>query len=236
MRILLAITVLAFAIVGANADAQPIHLDGPGGGTVRASGALCPDTNLYVHHDGDFLMGIAWDHLGVLEPYGGAFGEAFDLGPGTVECVSLWLSQVGDYAHQSTDVYVWEGGVSTEPGAVLAVVTGVVFEDIGVWPDISRHDVEISVAVDGPATVGSWGDWVAGRLGYYWMVDYDGPGHPWTHVAEGTGWPVGWQHPETIWGLPIQSMGIGVHFTPDDPVPVRESSWGEVKRLFAERR
>lgn len=48
----------------------------------------------------------------------------------------------------------------------------------------------------------------------------------------GIGWPEGWQHPEIVWGAPIGSMGIGAHFTPGDPVPVRTSTWGEVKRLI----
>jgi hypothetical protein len=196
---------------------------------------LCSDDNLYTNNDGTLETGMGWQFNGVQPPYDGAFGEGYDLGPGTVECVSLWISQDGWNMGQSTDVYVWEGGVTGTPGNVIAVVTGIVFQDIPIWPDGGRYDVEIPVAVAGEFTVGSWGDWPGAGGGYYWLADQDGPaGHPWTHVAQGTGFPPGWQNPSPIFG-PTQSMGIGVHFT-GGSTPADAVTWGEMKRLFASGR
>jgi hypothetical protein len=130
----------------------------------------------------------------------------------------------------------FEGGVASAPGNVLAVVTGVVFEDIPIFPDGGRYDVEIPAAAAGAFTVGSWGNWPDAGQGYFWLVDQDGPeGYPWTHVAEGTGFPQGWQDPEPIWGVPIHSMGIGVHFTGGGS-PAVPTTWGSVKSLFAAAR
>ncbi len=207
-------------------------LSGAGGGSIEIGQRICSDDDLYFHHDGSFELGIGWEYLGVAPPYDGAFGEAYELGPGAVNCVSLWLSEGGDwYTGQTTDVYVWEGGVAGSPGNVLAMVGGIVFQDIPVWPDGARFDVEIAIAVSGAFTAGSWGNWPGAGPGYAWLVDRDGPaGHPWTHVAEGTGVPPGWQHPNVAFGQ-VQSMGIGVHFiaggTAIEPV-----TWSKVKRLF----
>jgi hypothetical protein len=208
-----------------------VLFSGAEGGTIRVMRQLCSDDNLYVHHDGTFEMGVGWEMGGVVPPYDGAFGEAFDLGPGAVQCVSLWISQDGWNAGQSTDVYVWEDGVTGTPGGVLALVSGIVFQDIPIWPDGGRYDVEIPVAVSGAFTVGSWGNWPDGMAGYGWLADLDGPaGFPWTHVAEGIGWPAGWQNPSLIFA-PIQSMGIGVHFV-SGSTPAESATWGEIKHLF----
>ncbi len=209
-------------------------LTGAEGGTVVTVRRLCSDNNLYVHHDGTLESAIAWEWAGVQEPYYGAFGEAFDLGPGMVECTSLWISQDGWNQGQATDAYVWEGGVHGTPGAVLALVPGIVFEDIPIWPNLGRYDVEIPVQVTGPFTVGSWGDWPWAGPGYWWGVDQDGPtGHPWTYVKEGYGYPPDWQNPDDIWGPGyLTSMGIGVHFTTGG-TPAEPGTWGGVKSLFA---
>jgi hypothetical protein len=226
---------LALLVVGtARADGPMAHLTGASAGTISLTQRICSDDNLYVHHDGSFEGGIAWDGEGVAEPYDGAFGEAFDLGSGEVECVSLWISQDGWNMGQATDIYVWQGGVTDVPGNVLAVVTGVVFQNIPVWPDGARYDVQIPVAVTGPFTAGSWGDWPGSMLGYYWMVDQDGSSEfSWTHVADGLGFPLGWQHPsiDPLWGFEM-SMGIGVHFTASS-TPAVAPTWGAVKALFA---
>jgi len=101
-------------------------LSGAGGGSIEIGQRICSDDDLYFHHDGSFELGIGWEYLGVAPPYDGAFGEAYELGPGAVNCVSLWLSEGGDwYTGQTTDVYVWEGGVAGSPGNVLAMVGGI---------------------------------------------------------------------------------------------------------------
>lgn len=227
--------VLLLGVGTVHSEEAFLVLSGAEGGTIKVGQRVCSDDDLYFHHDGSFELGIGWEFLGVAPPYDGSFGEAYELGPGAVSCVSLWLSQGSDwYSGQRTDVYVWEGGVSGSPGIVLAMVSGIVFQDIPVWPDGARYDVEIATAVSGAFTVGSWGNWPGAGPGYAWLVDMDGPaGHPWTHVAEGTGVPPGWRHPNVIFG-PVQSMGIGAHFVAS--TPAEEGTWGNVKRLFAARR
>jgi hypothetical protein len=228
-----ALAVLAAA--AAQAQGPTSMLAGPGGGPVINAQRLCSDDNLYAHHDGTFEHGISWQMAGVVDPYGGAFGEGYDLGPGTVECFSVWISQDGYNAGQSTDVYVWDNGVSGLPGSVLGVVTGVVFQSIPIWPSIGRFDVEIAASVSGAFTIGSWGNWPEGLPGYWWMADGNGaPGHPWTYVVPGLGHPEGWQDPGEMWAITITSMAIGVHFTPDDPTPAAATSWGRVKQLYAD--
>lgn len=209
------------------------HLAGASG-AVRDVRRICADDNLYVNHDGTLESAVAWEFGGVQEPYDGAFGEGYDLGPGTVECVTFWISQDGWNQGESSDIYVWDGGVTGAPGAVLALVTGMVFEGIPIWPDFGRYDVEIAAGLTGAATVGSWGNWPWAHPGYWWGVDQNGPpGHPWTHVAEGIGYPAGWQNPDIVWGPGfITSIGIGVHFTAGGS-PAESATWGAVKRLFA---
>lgn len=203
-------------------------------GAVTLVGPSCSDDDLLHHHDGVFESGIGWRTGGVRPPYDGAFGEAFDVGPGVVSCISLWLVQDGTNAGQSSDVYVWDGGIAGTPGSVLAVVPGIVFGPIPIWPEIGRFDVDVSVPIAGPATVGAWGNWPDAREGYAFAADAHGAGHPWTHIAEGVGFPPGWQHPGIVFG-DVGSMGIGMHYRPDDPVPTRASSWGMVKALYAGR-
>lgn len=223
-------------LVGPEASAQgPISYPGShAGGTIQDRNRICADDNLHASHDGSFENGAAWEGAGVAEPYVGCFGEGYALGPGAIECVSLWITTDYDWG-PTTDVYVWEGGVSGPPGNVLAVVVNNVFPGIPIWPAIGRYDVEITALVAAEFTVGSWGNWPDGPKGYWWAIDQDGPaGHPWTYVQSDLGYPEGWQHPQAIWMFEIRSMGIGAHFAPD-PVPVEDSSWGQVKRLCGGR-
>jgi hypothetical protein len=136
------------------------------------------------------------------------------------------------------DVYVWEDGISEEPGTVLALVTGVHLWIIPSWPGVARNDVEIGVDVQGEFSIGCW------QVLYedlYFAADHDEPGgNPWTCIAPGLGWPSGWQDPAIVWE-DIRSMGMGVFFEPRDPSGVDDfpegweepgSSWGRIKALF----
>ncbi|MCC7142406.1 MAG: hypothetical protein IT349_09925 [Candidatus Eisenbacteria bacterium] len=198
------------------------------------TGETCSGALLAVHHDGTFEGGHAWDGYGVDTPYVGAWGEAYSLGPGTVRCVVLWHSQIGEYAGASTDVYLWSGGVTTEPDLVLAVVTGVQLAAIPVWPEVGVFEVALDASISGEFTAGSWGNWPGQYGQYFWLVDRDGPlGVPWTLVGVDTGWEPGWHLVPDVGPFgEVHSMGIGVRFEPDTPVPVAPASWGRVKRLF----
>ncbi len=237
MKILAAwVPFLLFAAAAASAVEPHSIVTGPGDGPVLDVRVTCPDSNLVVHHDGSFEAGFAWEGAGVVEPYWGCFGEGFDLGPGRVECFSVWITRSAFHPERLTDIYVWEGGVTGEPGNVLGLVAGILFANVPVYPAVGRFDAEIVVPVAGAFTAGSWGDWPGLGLGYWWMVDTNGePGHPWTHVVPDLGYPEGWQHPSAAFGTAVRSMGIGVHFTPDPPTPAQPASWGSVKRTFVFR-
>ncbi|MBK8230954.1 MAG: hypothetical protein IPK72_10300 [Candidatus Eisenbacteria bacterium] len=209
-----------------------LHTDAPGV-TVIAPGGGCKSSEPVVHHDGSWENAIAFRGDAVFEPYYGAFGEAFDLGSGQIECASFWITQDGTNTGQSSDLYVWDQGIDGPPTLVGALVSGIVFTDIPVFPAFGRYDIAIPTAVTGPFTVGSWGAWPGERNGYYWASDENGAGHPWTYAAAiGPNGTEGWQDPSEPFPFTITSMGIGVHFTPDNPTPTRTTSWSRVKALW----
>jgi hypothetical protein len=192
----------------------------------------CAEGTLFYHHDGSFENGYAWDYMGDQPPYYGAFGEGYDLGPGIVACGAYWLSTIpGQWQGQTSDCYIWEGGVGATPGTVLGVVPDIVFDNILLWPEVGQNDIELNISVDGEFTVGCWGDWWGRDMnGYFWAADLNGvQGHPWTCVAPGIGYPTGWNDPSIVWG-PTRSMGCGVYF--EQGTPVESPTWGAVKALF----
>jgi len=204
---------------------------------VEPSGRECPGGTLYSNHDGSFENGYAWQSQGVEPPYYGAFGEAYDLGPGCVECGAYWLSELHSWTGESADIYVWDQGVSGEPGAVLALIVGLVFEGMPTWPHIRQFDVPIELRVVQDFTVGFWGNWPEGPDGYFFVcADESEPGGlPWTCISPLLPYyPSGWQHPSIVSGFEgCRSLGLGAYFTPA-PSPVEYRSWAAIKALFAE--
>jgi hypothetical protein len=199
---------------------------------VPAQGDDCSEGVLFHNHDGSAENGYAWSGAGTVPPYYGAFAEAYDLGGGTVVCGAYWLSQIGYFSGEPMDCYVWEGGVTTEPGDVLCMIPGVVPGNVPLWPDCGQNDVEIGCCVSGEFTVGYWADFSDQAPQFYICVDEDGPGgYPWTCVAPDIGYPTGWQHPGMVWGDMTISMCIGAYFG-DDPSPAESRTWGSVKALF----
>jgi hypothetical protein len=174
----------------------------------------CANGVLIYDHDGSFENGYCWQWGGVDVPYYGAFGEGYRLGPGRVFCGAYWLTQIGYFYGQTADLYVWEGGVTMSPGAVVGVVTGHVFSGIAFWPSISQHDADLNIDVTtGEFTVGYWGNWPqSGPCAWYVAADLDGDeGHPWTNIAPGIGYPTGWNDVSSVWGY-TPSIGIGAYF------------------------
>lgn len=194
------------------------------------------ETSWIAHHDGTLEVAWAWGFLGVEEPYFGAFGEAFDLSNGTVLRAEFLLTQIqaGGYSGATTDVYIWRGGVDDDPADVLFLATGLTPSELPLWPMVGSNVVEIGIEVDGPVTVGSWGNWPGAREQFYWAMDTNGnPGAPWTNVSFNAGWDPGWQRVPDVGPFgDVKSLGIAVEFTPNDPVAVRASSWGAVKALL----
>ena len=190
-----------------------------------ASGVLIHD------HDGSFENGYAWQYEGCRSPYYGAFGEGYDLRAGSVACGVYWLSSLaGFFPPNVADCYIWDGGVGSEPGDVLAVLPGVDVGPIGLWPYCTQHDVDMNVAVDGAFTIGLWGPWPGQLCWYFVAADENGPGgRPWTCIAPGTGYPSGWQDPAIVWPN-AKSLGCGVYF--EQGTPAEGETWGAVKALY----
>jgi hypothetical protein len=190
----------------------------------------CAGEPIY-NHDGSFETGVCWQYGGVMPPYYGAWGEAYDLGMVNVECGLYWLTQTGYYMGQCLDAYVWEGGVNGPPSGVLCLEPCVTGLQIGFWPTITMHEIEIGCCVDGEFTVGYWGDFVDQACGWYVAYDQNGfGGYPWTCFAPGAGYPTGWGDPNLM-GYTCQSLGLGLTAT-DDPSPAESQTWGSIKSLF----
>jgi hypothetical protein len=192
----------------------------------------CSGGTLVHNHDGSFETGYTWQYGGCQYPYYGAFGEGYDLGAGTIECGAYWVSTVPGFCDgYPADCYVWEGGIGSTPGQVLAVVTGVLFTNMPMWPTVGQNDVDMNVPFAGGFTVGYWGVWPGSNWCFGCAADVDGPpGHPWTCIAPGIGYPSGWQDPSIVWG-PTSSMGCGVYFE-SNPTPAESETWGAVKALY----
>jgi len=196
----------------------------------------CTGGPLQANHDFTFETAYGWDYWGAWPEPNGAFGEAFDLGAGTIVCGAYWLTYYPALEVGTANLYVWEGGISGPPGAVVALVTDVAFDNIPLWPEVGENAVAIDHAVDGEFTIGYWPDWgpYPGEPGFFCAADESGPkGHPWTYVAPGIGLPSGWQDPDVAFG-DCRSLGIGLYFH-EGLTPARGPTWGAVKSLFATR-
>jgi hypothetical protein len=190
----------------------------------------CSGGTLVYNHDGSFENGYMWQYGGCQHPYYGALGEAYDLGAGTISCGAFWLTTIDWWFGEEADCYIWQGGIGSDPGAVLTVVTGVLFTNLPLWPGVGQNDVDMSVAATGPFTVGYWGDCPGAASIFFCAADENGPrGHPWTCIAPGTVYPSGWQDPAVVWPG-ARSMGCGVYF--EQATPVESETWGAVKALF----
>ena len=204
---------------------------------------LPTDTPIYMeNNDGTFENGYCWRSDGISDPYYGAFAEAFH-GPAQVVAVRVYLSTLYEPPYRTSDVYIWGAGPD-QPGAVLALRSGVGFDAIPLWPTIGAFDVDISAAVGPNFYVGSQADFGAfGPCDYFVAADVDGPGgSPWTCVAPGSGWePTGWQDPTATFGE-TASMGYGVYLETSEgieepllePEVDRADTWGGIKTLFGE--
>ena len=228
-------TILALYAVIGMAQATDFCTLGPTSepGEIIGSGLdECTGTLIY-NHDNTFEGAFAWNYGGVQPPYYGAFGEGFAMGgDANVQCISLFLSHVGQYFGQTCDVYIWEGGVTSPPDAVLMVMTGFNPGTPATWPSVSQHDADIpDCAFSGDAlTVGYWGNWPGQGVGWYVAGDHNGPGgHPWTNLAPGSGYGTGWADPSIVWGG-VMSLGLGLYY--GEPTPARSATWGVVKALF----
>ena len=141
------------------------------------------------------------------------------------------MTQAGNFYGQAIDLFVWDGGIGNDPGAVLATIPNVVPPNIPMWPAVGQNDFEINLSVSGPFTAGFWSNNPLSDCIFVGM-DEDGlGGYPWTCIAPGIGYPTGWQHPNLV--MPdVVSLGIGVYYTYGGSSPTSEGTWGSIKALF----
>lgn len=193
-------------------------------------GDTCVGTLIY-NHDYSCENGYCWQLGGIVPPYYGCWGEAYDVGAVNVECGVYWLTQIGYYMGMPMDAYVWEGGVTGPPTGVLCVVPGITGLSIPFWPSCGINEVEIGCCVPGEFTVGAWADFSLDICQWYTCADENGfGGNPWTNCAPGSGYPTGWNHPSVAFPACV-SMCIGATIT-DDPSPAESQTWGSIKALF----
>jgi hypothetical protein len=200
----------------------------------------CVSGILVYHHD-DIFEDYRFYYTDNQEPPYGALGEAFDLGAGTIQSGVFWLASI-NYNFVLADMYVWDGGISCEPGGVLAMVPGIEFEFTTQWPHEwwGICDYPLDLQVEGEFTIG--------LRAYNWPNQYPVcpadttglAGRPWICIPPGHPWPEGWQDPSII-GRTVRSLGFGVCFssetsgvedTYDSEPGGNTSSWGLVKSLF----
>lgn len=163
------------------------------------------------NYDGSWENAYAWNGESEAPPDYGAFAEQYsDDRP--IGSVTFELTQAGEQAGQTMDVYLWDDGDGA-PGLVRSMVPGVNPGTVATWPEVSEHHVPLSCPVH-PRTfwVGYWGAWPGQNQGWYVGADGNGPGgDPYTKIAPGQGFPEGWQNVSIVFG-PTQALGIGVGF------------------------
>lgn len=201
-------------------------------GTVQNQGdGSCGTLNF--NADGTYENGYAWRYHGVVAPYYGAFAECYSAPePVTVCSVVLDLTQIGSYAGQPSDIYVWDdaGG---NPGNVLCVRLNFLPGAPAFWPSISRHTATLDgCCATGNFWVGYWGNWPNAGTAYFIGADLDGfGGCPRTNIAPDIGFPTGWQNVSVAWG-PTQALGIGAETYPCGGTATQSSTWGAIKNLY----
>ena len=226
------------ALVGA-AGAANVVSTGAGHGIVIENPTpdnICAGATLKTNDDGSYENGYSWAYAGAVAPYYGAWAEGFTLTAGnTAVCgMKFGLTQIGAQDGLLLDAYVWDAA-GTNPGNVLSVTTGIAPGTIGMWPNISQHDIDITdVAVPSGYFVGWWGNWAGVGNGWYVASDENGfgGGLPRTNIAPGIGFPTGWNHPNVVSTFAgCQDLGIAVYEI-GGPIPAQTTTWGAIKNLY----
>jgi hypothetical protein len=226
MKKLSSLLAIAAIVVAGSAYAANVVQTGVGTGVLEnPTDGGCG--TLYLNADAGYENGYTWQYAGVVPPQYGAMAECYDLA-GTV-CAQIFdFTQIGYYAGQTMDAYIWDGGAV--PGAVMNVAPGINPGAPAFWPSISRHSVAVSVGVGGPFFTGYWPNWPGAIHGWFVGADLNGfGGCPLTNIAPGIGYPTGWNNVSVVWG-PTQAIGLGVEL--GEGVPVESTTWGQIKNLY----
>ena len=230
MRVLIPLIIFVWTIIGlASAEDFRTIRSGEATTILPSDSDECGGT--YIQNcDGTFEYAYLWNYGGIVPPYYGAFGEAYDVGCISIECASLFLTTAGGGFGEAIDLFIWEGGISTAPGAVHTMLTTLIPYNVPYWPTIGQNDFEVGCTVSGEFTLGFWSNNPYFNP-YFIASDENGPGgHPWTNIAPGIGYPTGWNHPNVVWP-DCQSLGIGFYVL-EAPSPVSVGTWGSIKALF----
>jgi hypothetical protein len=190
------------------------------------------------HDDGNFENAVVWIGSGVVQD--GAYGswaQAFDAD--TVCGIQFVLTQVGDYAGQTMDVYLWEAvGIPPVPGNVIARIPGYDPGAPAEWPEVSLHEIRVCVQTDGFHFAGFWPNWPGSdAAGWFVAADEDTVVGVYarTKIAPGIGYPTGWQDPRIVPSFAgVQALGIREYAQPGECTPsaVRETTWGRIRALY----
>ncbi len=185
----------------------------------------------WMHSDGTYEDGYAWEYGGCEPPDFGSFAERYE-GCRQIVAIVLDLSSVLPEC-LPLDAYVWADDDGA-PGEVLEVLLDVIVVGMAQWPRYSRHFIDLPepLYAEGTWWVGFWGQWPAYEPSYYVGADLNGPGggSPMTKIAPGQGYPEGWQNVAVRWG-PTAALGIGAEVA-ESPSPVSCEAWGAIKALF----
>ncbi len=207
---------------------------GPGVGITLPSARSCSGGTLVYAHDGSFENAYAWTSEAACPFPFGSWGESYDLGPGVIRCATYWLTRLAEHDDLPADLIVWDGGTTGEPGNVLFTLPGQYFTGVPIWPQVGQYDVAVEFDIHGPFTIGFWGDWGCpfALAGFLVASDEDGPStQAWTYENGDIYPPGGWQHPSNTPFSECKSLGLGCWFE-SGTIPVRATTWGEVKGLF----
>ncbi len=173
-----------------------------------------------LNHDGSLETAFAWAYSGISSSEYGAFAEGF-TGEFDICEVQLSLTQIGNQAGQTLDVFVWEDDHTGNPGSLIAHLSDIDPGPVAQWPEISRHNIPLVLSVEDDWWVGYRGNWPGAQAGWSLAVDDDGPGgNSRTNIGPGQGYPIGWNHPGVVpaWQY-CQSLGIEVSGAGGTPAP-----------------
>lgn len=243
MKFLMATAVVGLSLAafaprcgGAGIAWEPAVSLGPGRGTLveEWGGRQCGE--IWLNGDGVYDGAYTFQNNGVAPPYWGAFAERYF---GCVQVCGLVLDLTtlsGLYQGQTLDAYVWDTDASV-PGNVLHLTTGIDPGPPTIWPNVSRHLVELDYPCSTPESwwVGYWPDWPGELFGWAVGANYhQAPAYPYANIAPGLPYPTGWHDVSIIWGW-TATIGIGAQVVPL-PNAMESVSWGRVKSLYRRAR
>ncbi len=153
----------------------------------------CSGSEFLLNADGSYEAAYTWSYGGEAAPYYGAFAEGYNAAGTCCGQQYALTTSTGMYSGQTLDAYLWDSD-GDKPTNVEQVDVGIPISAPGIWPNVTRYDINTTDApVFGSFFVGYWGEWPGAKAGWYCAADLDGfGGLPRTDIAPGIGYPTGW--------------------------------------------